>query len=79
MVWAGAVIRGRVSVAVEYRMRARQDLEELFDDHASYANAQALMALSYLDSRLGEDLIRNSSLSLHLHKPLRVNQSHIML
>jgi hypothetical protein len=49
----GALMAGNVELAREFRAKAREDLGGLFD-MSDYTVAQALVALAYLDSRIGD-------------------------
>jgi hypothetical protein len=49
----GALMVGNVDLAREFRAKAREDLSRYFD-MSDYSVAQALVALAYLDSRIGD-------------------------
>lgn len=50
----GAILAGHTQLAVEFRMKAREELSYIFDQ-PEYAIAQALVAMAYLDVRLGRE------------------------
>ncbi len=76
---------GNVELAIQYRMRAREDVANLFD-YSDYSVAQALLAMAYLDNRLGSEILGDarqkvyySQLAMNICRQLNARHSDVYL